>query len=82
MTTNIHKKSYNLVKLRSIKVLNFNERGLFMSNSLKDLLQEIEGLRDEIETLYETRDFTDPEIIKKSQELDEKLNEYNRLITN
>ncbi|WP_241078944.1 aspartyl-phosphate phosphatase Spo0E family protein [Natranaerofaba carboxydovora] len=53
-----------------------------MSNSLKDLLQEIEGLRDEIETLYETRDFTDPEIIKKSQELDEKLNEYNRLITN
>ena len=51
-----------------------------MSASLKDLLKDIEELRDELENLYENREFKDPEIIRKSQEIDEKLNEYNRRI--
>ena len=46
-----------------------------------EILRKIEELREELVNLYAAaKDLNDPEIISKSQEIDEKLNLYNRLI--
>lgn len=47
---------------------------------LKKLLDEINQLRDELEEMANRKNFDDPTIIKKSLEIDEKLNIYNRII--
>lgn len=50
-----------------------------------DQIQEIEAIIEKLRTrLHETakgRCFTDPEVVWVSQELNEKLNEYERLIS-
>ena len=53
-----------------------------MEHTVEEVLKEIEELRDELERLYDKKDISDPEIIEKSQKLDEKLNIYNRIHTN
>lgn len=48
-------------------------------------VQEVEDIIDKLRMrLHETasgRSFTDPEVVKASQELDKMLNEYQRLLT-
>ena len=44
------------------------------------VLKEIEKLREELYSAY-NKDFKDEELIKKSQKLDAKLNEYNQVIS-
>ena len=49
---------------------------------LFELLKEIKQLQEELKKMGNRNDFSSPEIVKKSQELDEKLNEYNKMINN
>lgn len=47
-----------------------------------DLLAKIEELRQELHRIASGRDFTDPEVIRVSHELDALLVKYQRLINN
>ena len=53
-----------------------------MEHCVKEVLKKIEELRDELGRLYDKKDISDPEIIEKSQELDKKLNIYNKIHNN
>jgi glutamate dehydrogenase/leucine dehydrogenase len=46
----------------------------------KKLLALIEDLRAELQQVLGDKDITDPDVLRKSRELDEILNEYNRLL--
>lgn len=53
------------------------------NNELKVLLVTIENLREELhQNVRQGRNILDPFVIKLSQDLDEQLNEYYRLMSN
>ncbi len=47
---------------------------------IKRVIELIEKLRTELNELHESKELIDEEVIKKSQELDRLLNEYERLL--
>lgn len=49
-------------------------------DNIQEMEKIIEELRAQLHKIADGRCFTDPEVIKASQELDQKLNEYERLI--
>ncbi|GGH16607.1 aspartyl-phosphate phosphatase Spo0E family protein [Paenibacillus segetis] len=49
-------------------------------DQLKQLLIQIEQLRQQLNDLHQNKNFTDPEVIIASQMLDAVLNEYYRLM--
>lgn len=52
-----------------------------MDTQLRSLDQKIEGLRRDLEVLFdEEKPFTHPDIIDASKKLDRSLNEYYRLL--
>ncbi len=52
-----------------------------MSETIEDLIKQIEELRANLIKIKEGRAYTDPEVVKASQKLDEFLNKYQELIS-
>ncbi len=51
-----------------------------MENYKRELLSNVEELKNKLRDIMNKESFFDEEIIKKSKELDELLNEYYRLV--
>lgn len=49
-------------------------------DQLKQLLVQIEQLRQQLSDLHKNKNFTDPEVVVASQMLDAVLNDYYRLM--
>lgn len=49
-------------------------------SKLDEILEEIQKLRKKIEELAKTHELSDPGVVEVSQQLDERLNEYERII--
>ena len=51
-----------------------------MTETIEDLIRHIEELRRNLIKIKEGRTYTDPEVIKASQELDQVLDKYQEII--
>ena len=51
-----------------------------MSQTINDLIKQIEELRFQLIKIKEGRTYTDPEVVAASQALDEVLDKYQELI--
>ncbi|MGG0822380.1 aspartyl-phosphate phosphatase Spo0E family protein [Paenibacillus turicensis] len=56
-----------------------NAKDMIKMDEIKEILQKIEELRQQLNA-FQAKQLTDPEVIKISTELDQVLNEYQRML--